>query len=82
MTAGPFTNPGSHEMNILYFPVHEVLEFDDLRLLTGLGHAVFSTGAYGSPRPETVLRSARAEFFSPQHHAAYEGARIPLPMAS
>jgi hypothetical protein len=58
-------------MNILYFPVHEVLEFDDLRLLTGLGHAVFSTGPYGSPRPDTVLRSARAEFFSPEHHAAY-----------
>ena len=58
-------------MNILYFPVHEVLEFDDLRLLTGLGHSVFSTGPYGSPRPDTVLRTARAEFFAPRLHAAF-----------
>ena len=33
-------------MRILYSSVHQVLEFDELRLLRDLGHDVFSLGAY------------------------------------
>jgi hypothetical protein len=57
-------------MNILYFPVHEVLEHDDLRLLTALGHRILSTGAFRSPDANGVLRKARPEFFSRELYGA------------
>jgi hypothetical protein len=34
------------KLRILYLSVHEILEYDDLRMLRGLGHRVFSLGAY------------------------------------
>jgi len=37
-------------MNILYRSVHEILEYDELRLLTSLGHRVCSLGSYADPR--------------------------------
>ena len=33
-------------MNILYLSAHSILEFDEVRLFTQLGHDVFSPGAY------------------------------------
>lgn len=49
--------------NILYIPCHSVLEYDELRLLTSLGHNIFSTGSYFDPnipaesiRPPLILR--------------------------
>lgn len=36
-------------MKILYLGSHSVLEFDQLKLWTGLGHDVFSIGAYTDP---------------------------------
>lgn len=35
--------------NILYTSCHSVLEFDELRILTSLGHSVFSIGSYFNP---------------------------------
>jgi hypothetical protein len=34
-------------VKILYFPCHVTLEYDEITLLTELGHEVFSTGLYG-----------------------------------
>jgi hypothetical protein len=35
--------------DILYISCHSVLEYDELRLLTSLGHRVFSCGSYFNP---------------------------------
>lgn len=35
--------------NILYISCHSVLEYDELRLLTSLGHSIFSIGSYFDP---------------------------------
>lgn len=37
-------------MKILYISVHSILEYDELSLLTKLGHDCFSLGAYGDPK--------------------------------
>lgn len=37
-------------MKILYISCHEVLEYDEVKLLSDLGHDVFSTGAYAYPQ--------------------------------
>lgn len=36
-------------MNILYIGSHSILEYDEVRLLSSLGHDVFSIGAYTDP---------------------------------
>ena len=36
-------------MNILYVGSHSILEYDEVRLLSDLGHDVFSIGAYTDP---------------------------------
>jgi len=36
-------------MKILYLSVHSILEFDEVKLLTELGHEVFSFGSYVNP---------------------------------
>lgn len=51
---------------ILYYACHEILEYDDLRILTGLGHQVFSIGDFTYPNRETRFRRARPEFFQEQ----------------
>ncbi len=43
-------------MRILYLSVHQVLEYDDLRLFRRLGHQVFSIGNYIRPDPNFPLR--------------------------
>ena len=37
-------------MNILLLLAHSIAEYDDLRMLTDMGHDVFSIGAYTDPR--------------------------------
>jgi hypothetical protein len=55
-------------VNILLLLAHEIAEYDDLRMLTDLGHDVFSIGAYTNPaRPDL-----RMEFGG-------RGLRPPLP---
>lgn len=39
-------------MKILYLSCHEILEYDELKLFTELGHEVFSLGAYTQPGGE------------------------------
>jgi len=43
-------------MKIQYLSVHEVLEYDEVSLLTELGHEVFSNGAYLNPEGHPGLR--------------------------
>ena len=45
-------------MRILYASVHQILEFDELRLFQDLGHEVFSVGAYHEGGPGDVFRLA------------------------
>ena len=43
-------------MRIHYMSVHEVLEYDEVTMLTELGHEVFSNGAYLNPEGHPGLR--------------------------
>lgn len=47
--------------DILYISCHSVLEYDELRLLTSLGHRVFSCGSYFNPESpgESIRPSLR-----------------------
>ena len=58
-------------LKILYVSVHEVLEYDDLRLLTARGHQVLSLGAYHAPGQAYSFRPPRPEFFSASLLASY-----------
>lgn len=43
--------------NILYISCHSVLEYDELRLLTSLGHSIFAIGSYFDPQsPGEAIR--------------------------
>ena len=45
--------------DILYISCHGVLEYDELRLLSSLGHRIFSCGSYFNPEsPGEVIRPA------------------------
>ena len=73
--------------NILYYSVHEPLEFDDIRLFRRLGHCVFPLGAYfplgmyTNPFRPPIHLGLEIERAVPSEHAvreqAVEGARIP-----
>jgi hypothetical protein len=51
-------------LRILYKSIHEVLEFDDLRMFTSRGHQVFSIGWYHSKDNTTDFRVGRDEFYN------------------
>ena len=42
-------------MKIHYLSCHSILEYDEVQLLTDLGHDVFSNGAYADPRGHITL---------------------------
>ncbi|MFJ5713997.1 hypothetical protein [Neobacillus sp. NPDC093127] len=56
-------------MRILYLSVHDVLEYDELRLFTELGHECFSHGAYCRPKIGSSYRPPIAEMSFDQHFA-------------
>jgi hypothetical protein len=43
-------------MNILYLSCHEILEYDEIKLFTEMGHKVVSYGAYSNPNSPGILR--------------------------
>jgi hypothetical protein len=45
-------------MNILYYSVHQILEFDEIILLRRAGHFVFPLGAFFNPIPTEPFRPA------------------------
>ncbi|TWA59485.1 hypothetical protein FBZ82_1247 [Azospirillum brasilense] len=52
------------KLNVLYFSCHEILEYDDLRMLVDAGHNVFSIGSFMDKSSQTMdLRKAKEEFF-------------------
>lgn len=60
------TNNLSGFMNILYLSCHSVLEYDEVKLFTELGHNVFSLqGAYHNPNMPTDPK--RPEIVGPMH---------------
>ncbi len=62
----------SLRLNILYLACHETLEYDDVRMFTGMGHRVFSVG--GLSNPDAALPSTRPvmpRFYSRSWWAAF-----------
>jgi hypothetical protein len=59
-------------LRILYFSSHEVLEYDDLRMLTDMGHKVFSIGTYSKPGSVGAFRPASPQFFQPDDYEAFK----------
>lgn len=56
---------------ILYHAVHEILEYDDLRLLNDAGFTVFSMGSYGNPAARgNRFRGHHANFANHEDFAA------------
>lgn len=45
-------------MKILYLSCHAILEYDEVRLLSELGHDVFSVGDYSNPAGSNLFRPA------------------------
>jgi len=45
-------------VNIVYLSCHSVLEYDEIKLFTELGHNVVSYGAYSNPKNPSELRPA------------------------
>ena len=73
----PRRTPGTSIINeqplkILYFACHETLEFDDVRMLTEMGHRVFSVGGLANPdslKPAT--RPTSPQFYSAEWWQAF-----------
>ncbi len=57
-------------MRIHYISNHSILEYDEVSLLTELGHTVFSNGAYTDPRGAHTL--PRPGIPGAQYHQKYE----------
>lgn len=57
-------------MKILYISVHAILEYDELTLLTELGHDCFSLGAYTNPEGHYLL--PRPGIKNMKHHPELE----------
>lgn len=69
-------------MRIHYLSCHEVLEFDEVRLLTELGHEVFSNGAYLNPKGHPGLHRPAIEnapYFPEWEQLAKSHPRTELP---
>lgn len=70
-------------MKIHYLSCHSTLEYDELKLLTEMGHEVFSNGAYLNPKIETNLlpRPAlpQAPYFMDYEKLALENPKTNLP---
>ena len=43
-------------MKVIYVSVHEILEFDEIKLFTEMGHQVFSLGAYQGSNKGGIIR--------------------------
>ena len=63
----------ARSLKILYWSCHEILEFDDLRMLTDQGHEVFSLGVYADPAAQGLFRRPLPQFFRGDHYKAYCG---------
>ncbi len=51
-------------LKIIYFAMHEILEFDDLKMFTSRGHKVFSLGHFTHrSQPSGMFRNAEDGFF-------------------
>lgn len=60
-------------LNILYFSVHEILEYDDLTMFTSRGHKVFSLGRFSDPSSGPFLyRDPKPSFFQADFLARFQ----------
>lgn len=56
---------------ILYTSCHEILEYDELRMLTDVGYTVFSIGNYTNPSTQGQWRTPQANFFNAELYAKF-----------
>jgi len=54
-------------MNILYYSTHEILEYDEVKLFTEMGHNVFSLGAYQISKSGTGMRGEIPNLYQNSH---------------
>lgn len=54
-------------MNILYLSCHAILEYDEIKLFTEMGHNVFSMGAYQVNNSDNHLRPAIPGLYHNEH---------------
>jgi glycosyltransferase involved in cell wall biosynthesis len=54
-------------MNILYYSAHEILEYDEIKLFTEMGHNVFSLGAYQISNVGTGMRGEIPNLYDNSH---------------
>lgn len=70
--AGLLAGDTERRLNILYFACHETLEYDDVRMLTEMGHQVFSIGGLANPdAPKPSTRPTMNRFYSPEWWSAF-----------
>ncbi len=75
-------NTRGSKMKIHYLSCHSILEYDEVQLLTDLGHEVFSNGAYLDPRghitlPRPAIKGAK--FYEDYAKLASNTAKTNLP---
>lgn len=59
-------------MRILYLSCHSVLEYDELKLFSEMGHEIFSMGAYSNPNSNDLPRPALPNIkYHTQLHSTY-----------
>ena len=69
-------------MKIHYISCHSILEYDELKLLTDLGHEVFSNGAYLDPRGHITLprpNVPKAKYYEDWAKLATQTAKTNIP---
>lgn len=54
-------------MNVLYYSAHEILEYDEIKLFTEMGHNVFSLGAYQTSNKGTGMRGEIPNLYDNPH---------------
>lgn len=54
-------------MKILYLSCHTILEYDEIKLFTEMGHEVFSMGAYQTANADNGIRPAVPNLYENQH---------------
>ncbi len=71
-TAGEMVSNKSKKLKILYYGFHEVLAYDDISLLSRLGHTVFSPLVFRSLDQSRKLRSVPSSYIHAELAKQYE----------
>lgn len=64
-------NGAQKKYNILYISAHEILEYDELRTFTDMGHRVYSIGFFSDPFRQRGIRHGLPQFYWLDAHRAF-----------